>query len=55
MVRGCLGHSDHEMTEFSILGEVRKGHQQNLYPELPESRLCAVQDTGLESPLGNSP
>ncbi|GAB0210105.1 hypothetical protein GRJ2_003476300 [Grus japonensis] len=25
VVRGCLGLSDHEMTEFSILGEVRRG------------------------------
>lgn len=21
---GCIGHSDHEMREFSVLGEVRK-------------------------------
>lgn len=25
MVRGCLGHSDHEMREFSIIREVRAG------------------------------
>lgn len=25
MVRGCLGHSDHEMIEFSILREIRMG------------------------------
>ena len=25
MVGGRLGHSDHEMIEFSILGEVRRG------------------------------
>lgn len=25
VVRSCLGHSDHKMTGFSILGEVRKG------------------------------
>ncbi|KAK4829737.1 hypothetical protein QYF61_006446 [Mycteria americana] len=25
MVGGCLGHSDHEMIDFSILGEVRRG------------------------------
>lgn len=25
LVGGCLGHSDREMLEFSILGEVRKG------------------------------
>ena len=25
MVRSCLGQSDHEMVEFSILGEARKG------------------------------
>jgi len=24
-VRGCLGLSDHEMTEFSVQGEVKKG------------------------------
>ena len=25
VVRSCLGQSDHEMVEFSILGEVRRG------------------------------
>lgn len=25
VVGGCLGRSDHEMLEFSILGEVRRG------------------------------
>ncbi|TRZ07264.1 hypothetical protein HGM15179_019843 [Zosterops borbonicus] len=25
VVRGCLGHSNHKMIEFSVLGEVRKG------------------------------
>lgn len=25
VIGSCLRHSDHEITEFSILGEVRKG------------------------------
>jgi len=25
VVRGCLGHSDHEMIEFSVRGEVKRG------------------------------
>ena len=25
VVRSCLGQSDHEMVEFSILGKVRRG------------------------------
>jgi len=24
-VRGCLGHSEHEMTEFSVRDEVKRG------------------------------
>ena len=27
-VRGCLGQSDHDMVEFSILGEVRRGNSK---------------------------
>jgi len=25
VVGGCLGLSDHEMTEFSIIGEIKRG------------------------------
>ena len=25
MVRGCLGHSDHEMIKFSVRGEGKRG------------------------------
>jgi len=27
-VRGCLGQSDHDMVEFSILGGVRRGNSK---------------------------
>jgi len=35
----CLGYSNHKMVEFSISGEIRRGGQQNCYPELPEVKL----------------
>jgi len=38
-VGGCLGQSDHDMVEFSILGGIRRGEQQNCYLGLPEGRL----------------
>lgn len=31
IVRGYLGHSNHKIIEFLILGEVRRGDQQNCH------------------------
>jgi len=45
VVGGCLGLSDHETIEFSILGEVKRG-QQSHYHGLPDTRLCPGQDAG---------
>ena len=42
MVGGCLGHSDHKMIVGLILGEVRRGDQQNCYLGLPEGKLWPV-------------
>jgi len=52
MVRGHLGLSNHEMTEFLVRGEV--GGQQNHHHGLSESRLWPVQDAGSEGTLGES-
>ena len=38
-VGGRLGHSDHEMLDFSILVETQRGVQQNCHLGLPEGRL----------------
>lgn len=38
-VGGCLGHSDHESIQFSILGKVRRSGEQNFHPELLEGKL----------------
>lgn len=51
---GRLGHSNHEMTEFSVLCKGRE-MDKNLYPGFLEGALWSIQDTDLESPLGSSP
>ena len=30
VVGGCLGHSNHEMIEFSVLGEIRRGFSRTV-------------------------
>jgi len=44
VVRGRLGLSDHEMIEFLVHGEVKRGAQQNHHHGLPEGRLWPVQE-----------
>ena len=39
VIGNCLRKSSYEMVEFSILGELRRGGQQNCYLGLPKSRL----------------
>ena len=46
VVGGHLGLRDHEMIEFSVRGEVKRGGQQNHHHGLSEGRLWPVQDTG---------
>ena len=53
-VQICLGQSNHEIVEFSILREVRKGVQQNCCLGLLKGRLLTVWDTGWEGLLGFS-
>lgn len=38
---GCLGHSNHEMVDFSLVGEAKvgRGGQQNFHLGLPLGRL----------------
>jgi len=51
-VGSCLEQNDHEMIEFSFLGEVRR-RAVKLLPWT--SGLCTGQDAGMESPLGFGP
>jgi len=53
--RSCLEQSDHKMVEFSILGEVQVGLQENCYLGLPEGGLRTVQVVSRERPLGFIP
>jgi len=46
VVGSRLGLSDHEMPEFSILGELQRRGQGNHHHGLLEGRLWPAQDTG---------
>ena len=43
VVRGHLGLSNHEMIEFLVCGEVKRGGQQNHHHGHSEGRLWPVQ------------